>query len=95
VTNARRCQVAAQVVLGGRQDTAVRAYCHKDGWRPAYLSVRVGRFLLNIEDRRALEDLAGVVGHAVTLADRTFGPPPHPLQQPTATALTPPGKTAP
>ena len=95
MTTARRCQVAAQVVLGGRQDTAVRAYSHKDGWRPAYLSVRVGRFLLNIEDRRALEDLAGIVGHAVTLADRTFGPVPNPPPKPAATALTPPGKTTP
>jgi hypothetical protein len=70
------CQVAAHIILRGRQDTAVRAYSLIDGFQPAYLSLRVGRVLLNIESRRALDDLAGAVGTAVDLADGIFGPPP-------------------
>jgi hypothetical protein len=69
------CQVAAHIILRGRQDTAVRAYSLIDGFQPAYLSLRVGRVLLNIESRRALDDLAGAVGTAVNLADGIFGPP--------------------
>jgi hypothetical protein len=69
------CQVAAHVILRGRQDTAVRAYSHIDGFQPAYLSLRVGRILMNIESRRALDDLVGAVGTAMHLADDIFGPP--------------------
>ena len=63
------CRVLARAVLGGRQETMVRAFGREDGWPQSFMSVRVGDIVVRIDDRTALEDLAGAITQAVDLAN--------------------------
>jgi hypothetical protein len=68
------CQIVAQAQLGGPQRVSVRVFGRNEGWDKPYISLRIGRLLLNIEDAEALSDLTYVVREANLHADRVFGP---------------------
>lgn len=74
-----RCDLVTQAVLGGDIDFRVQAMSPIIGPGPGTISIRLGRVVLVIEDREALEVLRTAVLQAVELADRAFGadmPPP-------------------
>jgi len=70
----RKCLVAAQAILAGPQDVRVVAFGWEQGWTTPYVSVRIGRVLLNIEDRDAFGALLEAVRQAEAAADQAFGP---------------------
>jgi hypothetical protein len=71
------CQIIAQAVLVGPQTVGVRVFGRNEGWDKPYISLRLGRLLINIEDAQALSDLTYVVREANLNADRAFGPAQH------------------
>ena len=68
------CQIVAQAQLLGPQSVSVRVFGRTEGWDKPYISLRIGRLLINIEDAEALSDLTYVVREANLQADRAFGP---------------------
>jgi hypothetical protein len=68
------CRIIAQAVLVGPQTVSVRVYGRNEGWDRPYISLRLGRLLINVEDAQALSDLTHVVREANLHADRAFGP---------------------
>jgi hypothetical protein len=68
------CQIVAQAQLLGPQRVSVRVFGRTEGWDKPYISLRIGRLLINIEDAEALSDLTYVVREANLHADRAFGP---------------------
>jgi len=62
-----RMQVATQAIFAGPQD-------HRVGRGYGHIAVRVGRVLVYLEDRQALEAWATAIGKAADLADAAFGP---------------------
>ncbi len=71
------CQIIAQAVLIGPQTVGVRVFGRNEGWDKPYISLRIGRLLINLEDAQALADLTYVVREANLNADRAFGPARH------------------
>lgn len=69
-----RCDVISQCVLGGDIDFRVQAMSPVVGPGPGTISIRLGRVVLVLEDRDALEVLRTAVVQAVALVDRAFGP---------------------
>ncbi len=54
--NDSKCLAAAQAVMAGMQEIWVRSFGHEAGWTIPYISLRIGRVTINIEDReRALQ----------------------------------------
>ncbi len=56
---------------------SVRVFGRNEGWDKPYISLRIGRLLINVEDAQALSDLTYVVREANLNADRAFGPAQH------------------
>ena len=80
-----RCDLITQAVLGGDIDFRVQAMSPVVGPGPGTISIRLGRVVLVIEDRDALDVLASACGQAQRLADRAFGPElPPPVYKPRA-----------
>lgn len=70
-----RSSVAAQAVFAGPQDMRVSAMTSEvTGRGYGVLSIRVGRVLIYLEDRRALDDWLAAVHEAEALSDAVFGP---------------------
>ena len=68
------CQIIAQAQIVGPQTVSVRVFGRNEGWDKPYISLRIGKLLINIEDAQALADLTYVVREANLAADRAFGP---------------------
>jgi len=78
-----RCDLITQAVLGGDVDFRVQAMSPIVGPGPGTISIRLGRFVLVIANRDALEVLTLACGQGLRLADRAFGPePPAPSYKP-------------
>lgn len=71
------CEIVAQAQLAGPQTVSVRVFGRTDGWDQPYISLRVGRLLININNAAALADLTYVVRQANLAADSAFGPAPY------------------
>jgi hypothetical protein len=74
-----RCRVAVQAVLEGMQEVRVQAVTPLAGPGHGQVAVRVGRLLIYINDREALDSFLGAWQQAAELGDRAFGvalPPP-------------------
>lgn len=69
-----RCDLVTQAVLGGDIDFRVQAMSPVVGPGPGTISIRLGRVVLVLEDRDALEVLGTACRQAETMADRAFGP---------------------
>lgn len=69
-----KCQVAAQAVLAGTQDTRVQVGTKLDGINGGCIAVRIGKVLIYIEDRDALKSASDAWTQAETLAEEAFGP---------------------
>ena len=67
-------EVAAQAIVTGPQDTTVQATQPLVGTSHGQIAVRVGRVLVYVVDREALESFASAWREAETLADQAFGP---------------------
>ena len=74
IIRSSKCQVVAQAILAGVQTIRVRVFWRHDGWVAPYISVRIGRVLLNIEDHEALLSLLDAAHQAEQAAERAFGP---------------------
>lgn len=73
-----RCRVAVQAVTEGLQDVRVQAATPLAGPGHGQIAVRVGRVLVYVNDREALESFLDARTQAEGLADKAFGPvPPH------------------
>jgi len=70
-----RMQVATQAIFAGPQDHRVFAMTPQATGRGyGHLAVRVGRILVYLEDRDALQAWTTAIGKADGLADSAFGP---------------------
>lgn len=69
-----RCDIVSQCVLGGDLDFRVECMSPLVGPGPGRVSIHLGRVVLVLEDRDALEVLGTAVRQAEAMADRAFGP---------------------
>jgi len=70
-----RMQVASQAIFAGPQDHRVCAMTPQASGRGyGHIAVRVGRVLVYLEDRDALQAWTTAIGKAADLADAAFGP---------------------
>ena len=70
-----RMQVATQAIFAGPQDHRVFAMTPQATGRGyGHIAVRVGRVLVYLEDRQALEAWTTALDKAADLADSAFGP---------------------
>lgn len=70
-----RCELATQAVMAGNQDIRVLAANGRDnGLGHGHIAVRVGRLLVYVHDREALEAFTDAWAKAADLADAAFGP---------------------
>ncbi len=70
-----RMQVATQAVFAGPQEHRVSAATAEASGRGyGHIAVRVGRILVYLEDRDALQAWTTAIGKAADLADQAFGP---------------------
>ena len=70
-----RMQVATQAIFAGPQDQRVSAVTAEASGRGyGHIAVRVGRVLVYLEDRDALQAWTTAIGKAADLADAAFGP---------------------
>ena len=70
-----RMQVATQAIFAGPQDHRVSAMTAQASGRGyGHIAVRVGRVLLYLEDRQALEAWTTAIAKAANLAAAAFGP---------------------
>ncbi len=73
------CRVAAQAVMEGTQDFRVQAVTALAGPGQGQIAVRIGRLLVYVNDREALNSFLNAWQQAADLADKAFGvvlPPP-------------------
>jgi hypothetical protein len=68
------CEIAAQAIVTGPQDTTVQATQPIVGTSQGQIAVRVGRLLIYVTDRQSLESFASAWREAETLAEQAFGP---------------------
>jgi hypothetical protein len=66
--------VVTQAMVVGAQETAVRVLTPIGGSGGPQIAVRVGRIMVLVSDRQALESFVGAWHQAMTLADKAFGP---------------------
>lgn len=76
VTHDNRCQVASQALAAGSQEVAVRVLPPLSGPQQGQIAVRVGRILIYVANREALESFLDAWSQAERLADDAFGPLP-------------------
>lgn len=67
-------EVAAQAIATGSQDSTVQATQPLLGTARGQIAVRVGRLLVYVTDREALESFVSAWNEAKSLADQAFGP---------------------
>ncbi|WP_299442282.1 hypothetical protein [uncultured Phycicoccus sp.] len=70
-----RFDVASQVLAAGTQDVAVRVLPPLSGPQQGQIGVRVGRILIYVANREALESFVAAWSQAERLANEAFGPP--------------------
>jgi len=71
----QKCSIAATVSMAGRQEVQVRGVTAMASPRGfGHVAIRVGRVLLYVEDRDALEALQEAVRRAVEVAEPVFEP---------------------
>jgi len=68
-----RCRVAVQAVLEGMQEVRVQATTASAGPGHGQIAVRVGRLLMYVNDREALDSFLDAWQQAADLADQAFG----------------------
>jgi len=68
-----RCRVAVQAVLEGMQEVRVQAATASAGPGHGQIAVRVGRLLMYINDRDALDSVLDAWQQVAELADKAFG----------------------
>lgn len=68
-----RCRVAVQAVLEGMQEVRVQAATPSAGPGHGQIAVRVGRLLMYINDRDALDSFLDAWQQAADLGDKAFG----------------------
>lgn len=69
-----RFDVASQVIAAGTQDTHVQALIPLSGPGKGQVGVRVGRLLVYVANREALQSFLDAWSEAEALADKAFGP---------------------
>ena len=70
-----RMQVATQAIFAGPQEHRVSAMTPQASGRgDGHIAVRVGRVLVYLEDRQALQAWTTAIAKAADLADAAFGP---------------------
>ena len=69
-----RFDVASQVMAAGTQDVFVQAIAPLSGPGKGQIGVRVGRLLVYVANKEALQSFLDAWGQAEALADRAFGP---------------------
>ncbi|WP_404387410.1 hypothetical protein [Humibacillus xanthopallidus] len=81
--NTSTFEVAAQVIATGPQDSTVQATAPLVGTGQGQIAVRVGRVVVYVTDRDALQAFVSAWTEAQTLADQAFGPKmPPPVYRP-------------
>jgi hypothetical protein len=68
-----QCRVASQAVMEGTQDFTVQAVTPLAGPGHGQIAVRVGRLLIYVNNREALESILDAWQQAADLADKAFG----------------------
>ena len=68
--------VVTQAMVVGAQETAVRVLTPIGGSSGPQIAVRVGRIMVLVSDRQALESFVGAWHQAMTLVNEAFGPEP-------------------
>ena len=76
--NDHQFRVAAQALVTGEQDICVQAATPSAGPGHGQIAVRVGRLLIYVNDRSALESFLDAWDRAEALADQAFGSIPGP-----------------
>ena len=71
-----RFTVVTQAMVGGAQETAARVLTPIGGSSGPQIAVRVGRIMVLVSDRQALESFVGAWHQAMTLVNEAFGPEP-------------------
>jgi len=69
-----RFDVASQVLAAGTQDVFVQAITPLSGLGKGQIGVRVGRLLVYVANRQALQSFLDAWREAEALADNVFGP---------------------
>src|SRR5450759_2605190 len=69
-----RFDVASQVIAAGTQDVFVQPIVPLSGPGQGQIGVRVGRLLVYVANREALESFLDAWREAEALADKAFGP---------------------
>ena len=69
-----RFEVASQVLAAGTQDVSVQVLAPLSGPGKGQIGVRVGRLLVYVANREALESFVEAWLQAESLADNAFGP---------------------
>ena len=69
-----RFDVAAQAMVAGTQDIHVQVIVPLSGPGKGQIGVRVGRLLVYVANREALESFLSAWARAEALADKVFGP---------------------
>jgi hypothetical protein len=69
-----RFDVASQVIAAGTQDVFVQPIVPLSGPGQGQIGVRVGRLLVYVANREALESFLSAWREAEALADKAFGP---------------------
>lgn len=76
-------EMAAQAIVTGPQDITVQATMPIVGTGRGQVAVRIGRLLVYVTDREALESFVSAWREAESLADEAFGPTlPPPVYRP-------------
>jgi hypothetical protein len=66
--------VVTQAIVRGAQETAVRVLTPIGGPKGRQIAVRVGRIVVLVSDRRALDSFVGAWHQAQALVEAAFGP---------------------
>jgi hypothetical protein len=69
-----RFDLASQVMAAGAQDVHVQVIVPLSGPGKGQIGVRVGRLLIYVANREALDSFLQAWGQAAGLADKAFGP---------------------
>lgn len=69
-----RCRIAVQAVLEGMQEVRVQAVTPLAGPGHGQITIRVGRILIYVNDREALDSFLDAWQRAADLKDQAFGP---------------------
>ena len=68
-----RCRVAVQAVMEGMQEVRVQGVTPLAGPGHGQIAIRLGRVLIYLNDREALDSLLDAAQQAAELGDKAFG----------------------